>query len=126
MRDPFVENARLFIRGNPEDLIISDFASAEFVSVVGVRMRARELSKAEAVVAFHNFDRWTKQNTVAADMRTEDIEAAVGNLRSLTLALRLPDAIHLAIARRLNATIVTFDKQMVAAARRHRIPVVTL
>jgi predicted nucleic acid-binding protein len=38
-------------------------------------------------------------------------------LRRLDLALRTPDAINIAMAQRLGATLVTFDKKMAAAAR---------
>jgi predicted nucleic acid-binding protein len=35
----------------------------------------------------------------------------------LDLTLRTPDAIHIAIARRLDATLVTFDQRMATNAR---------
>jgi predicted nucleic acid-binding protein len=38
-------------------------------------------------------------------------------LRRLDLPLKTPDAIHIAIAQRVDATLVTFDWQMAAAAR---------
>jgi uncharacterized protein len=38
-------------------------------------------------------------------------------LRRLDVNLRTPDALHIAIAQRLEATLVTFDWGMAAAAR---------
>ena len=35
----------------------------------------------------------------------------------LPLALRAPDALHLAIARRLDVALVTLDRRMAAAAK---------
>jgi len=46
-----------------------------------------------------------------------DIARAATFLRRLDLILRTPDAIHIAIAERIGATLVTFDRQMAAAAR---------
>ena len=37
-------------------------------------------------------------------------------VRRFDLALRAPDALHLAIARRLDATLVTLDRRLAAAA----------
>jgi predicted nucleic acid-binding protein len=41
-----------------------------------------------------------------------DIQAAAAIIRRLDLNIRAPDAIHLAIARRIGASIVTFDHRM--------------
>jgi hypothetical protein len=46
-----------------------------------------------------------------------DIAAATTYLRRLDLPLRTPDAIHIAIALRIGATLVTFDRQMAVSAR---------
>jgi predicted nucleic acid-binding protein len=48
---------------------------------------------------------------------TADIDAANRILRRLDVNLRTPDAIHIVIARRLQATLVTFDRIMAASAR---------
>jgi predicted nucleic acid-binding protein len=117
IRDLFVDDARSFIRDNPEDLIVSDLASVEFASVVGIRVRTRDLTHAEARAAFANFDQWTRQKAIVANVEGGDFETAVGYLRSLAVTLRAPDALHLSIARRLGAGIATFDKPLGKAAR---------
>ena len=48
---------------------------------------------------------------------TSDIAAADRILRRLDVNLRTPDALHIAIAERIGATLVTFDRQMEAGAR---------
>ncbi|MGD9616467.1 MAG: PIN domain-containing protein [Alphaproteobacteria bacterium] len=45
-----------------------------------------------------------------------DVAAATIFLRRLDLTLRTPDAFHLAIAQRLGATLVTFDRRMAGSA----------
>ena len=42
--------------------------------------------------------------------------ASIWYVRRFDLALRAPDALHLAIARRLDATLVTLDRRLAAAA----------
>jgi uncharacterized protein len=53
------------------------------------------------------------------------IAVATTFLRRLDLPLKTPDAIHIAIAQRLGATLVTFDRQMAASARALGTPVET-
>jgi predicted nucleic acid-binding protein len=45
-----------------------------------------------------------------------DVALATAYTRRLDLPLLAPDALHISIARRLEATLVTFDRGMAAAA----------
>ena len=45
------------------------------------------------------------------------LRAAEGFLRRLDLTLRTPDAVHVALARRIGASLASFDKKMAASAR---------
>ncbi len=46
-----------------------------------------------------------------------DIQAATATIRRLDLNIRAPDAINLAIAHRIGASIATFDRRMMENAR---------
>lgn len=48
---------------------------------------------------------------------SSDIDAARDLVRHIELKLRAPDAIHLATAQRLGATLATFDVTLASAAR---------
>jgi predicted nucleic acid-binding protein len=117
VNDPFAGQTEDFFAAHRDTLIVSDFASAEFASAVGIRIRTGSVSVTEAQEAFSNFDRWAAQHAIAAEIHPADIAMAQTMLRQLELKLRAPDAIHLAAARRLNAGIATFDKPMAKAAR---------
>lgn len=52
----------------------------------------------------------------AVPVTSADIERATATVARFELALRLPDAIHIAIAERLGATLVTSDRQQHRAA----------
>ena len=46
-----------------------------------------------------------------------DVASATAFLRRLDLTLRTSDALHIAIAQRIGATLVTFDRQMADSTR---------
>ena len=97
--------------------IVSDFAGIELTSAVSRRVRTRDLSVDDARHAFDAFDGWVNRGVQREELRREDVALADGYLRRLDLALRAPDAIHIAIAQRLDASLLSFDEKMLAAAR---------
>ena len=102
---------------HPEIVVVSDFGVAEFSSAVGRRVRTRELTRKDGQLAFSNLDTWVARSAYREEVTTADIDEATRILRRLDVNLRTPDAIHTAIARRLEATLVTFDRSMAAGAR---------
>jgi hypothetical protein len=50
-------------------------------------------------------------------MHAADARLAYAYVRRFELRLRAPDALHLAIARHLDVSLVTLDRRMAAAAR---------
>ena len=61
--------------------------------------------------------RWMTRAGGRREITTADIEAADRIFAASRSNLRTPDALHVAIARRLDATLVTLDRGMAAAAR---------
>ena len=115
--DALSQRADAILRANQSTLIVSDFAAAEFASAIARRMRTRFLTIAEARIAFANFDTWIAREAERAQTTAADVSSATNVIRRLDLTLRTADAIHIAIAQRLDADILTFDRQMAAAAR---------
>jgi predicted nucleic acid-binding protein len=115
--DLLTARADTFLRTKPSVLIVSDFAAAEFSSVIARHVRTNDITKNDARIVFSNFDTWTASTTQRALINGADIIGAEVLLRRLDLALRTPDALNIAIAQRMAATLVTFDKKMAAAAR---------
>lgn len=124
--DPFVTRARAFFATGPVDLAVSDLVSAEFASVMGIKVRTGELTVADAQSAFASFDDWTSRRTLGTQTQTTDIRVAETSLRRLNLNLRALDAIHIAVARRLAADLATFDSRMAASARALGMPVLDI
>jgi predicted nucleic acid-binding protein len=116
-KDVFTSRAESYIRANAPIWVVSDFAAAEFASVVARRLRVREITEPIARVVFAEFDAWVIRSTEPADTTTADVIAAAGALRRLDLPLRTADAVNIAIARRMGATLMTFDEKMAASAK---------
>jgi len=115
--DEFNARAEAFLLAGPTGLVISDFVRAEFASVVGIRARTKEMSVTAARAALSNLDLWEGRKTARAETNAADIRAAEEMLRRLNMTLRAPDAINLAIARRLGAELATFDERMANCAK---------
>ncbi len=99
------------------DIVVSDFAVAEFASAMSQAVRKRDFAIMAAQNTLANLDQWVANRAMRALTRTEDIQAAENFLRRLDLPLRAPDAIHIAIAMRLGAALATFDERMATSAR---------
>lgn len=123
----------LFIRkrspSEPSDIrdrfVVSDFAAAEFASALARRVRTSELLTERAPFA-SAFDGWTLRATQRVELRAADIRAAETFIRGLDLPLRTPDALHIAVAQRLGATLATFDEPMKKSATALGVPVAAL
>ena len=123
--DPSSARAEAFLSAHLEICVVSDFGSAEFSSAVARRIRTRDLTRDDGQLAFSNFDSWVARSAHRQEITTADIGAANRILRRLDVNLRTPDAIHIAIVQRLEATLVTFDRIMAASARALRVAVAT-
>jgi uncharacterized protein len=115
--DPSSARAEAFLSAHPEIVVVRDFGVAEFSSAVGRRVRTRDLTPEDGQFAFFNLDTWVVRSAYREETTTADIDAVNRILRRLDINLRTPDAIHIAIARRLEATLVTFDRSIAAGAR---------
>ena len=115
--DPLNPRAEAFLETDPGDVIVSDFAAAEFSSAIARRVRTGEITREAGQADLADFDLWTMRLAQRVELAPGDVAAAQAYLRRLDLTLLTPDALHIAIAGRIGATLVTFDRQMAASAR---------
>ena len=115
--EPASAAVRRFLRTHRENRLISDFAAAEVVSAISRLLRMRLLTEEEGSARLADFDAWRAAASSAADMHAADARLAYAYVRRFDLRLRAPDALHLAIARRLDAALVTLDRRIAAAAK---------
>ena len=115
--EPFSARSDAFARAHATELVISDFAAAEFASSIARRVRVGQTPRHEGQLILLAFDRWMLTSASIVEVASIDIALASTFLRRLDLTLRTPDAIHIALAQRLGATLATFDQHMAASAR---------
>ena len=99
------------------ELLVSDFAAAEVASALSRLVRIGLLAPSDAMLRLADFDVWRAAMSSTVDLHAADARLANAYVRRFDLMLRAPDAIHLAIARRLDVTLVTLDRRLGAAAR---------
>jgi predicted nucleic acid-binding protein len=117
VQDPLTNRARAILREHPQAIVVSDLAAAEFASAIARLVRIGDATADGARATFATFDAWTSRASGRAETTSSDIGSAAAFIRRLDLTLRAPDAIHIAIAQRIGADLLTFDRQMAAGAR---------
>ncbi|MCF3945705.1 type II toxin-antitoxin system VapC family toxin [Acidiphilium sp. AL] len=116
VQDDLNERAIQFLNGADAELLVSDFAKLEFGSAVAQRCRMKLLEPDAAQAALAAFDSWTVRIATRIETAPADLIAAAAAIRRLDTPLRTGDALHIAIADRIGATIATFDRKMTEAA----------
>jgi uncharacterized protein len=114
LEDAFSERADTLIAFQT-GLVVSDWCAVEVSSVLMRQTRIRAISLQTANTILANFDTW-RANLEDVATAAIDMAAAALFVRHPDLALRGPDALHIAIASRLGAKLLTFDAKMAAAA----------
>jgi uncharacterized protein len=114
--DALSSRARALISSWTRQVVVSDLTVAEFSSVIARRFRTLELTKAEAAKCISNGDVWVSLYANSVEITGHDLKQAIAWIQRLELPLRTPDALHLAIAMRLGARLITFDRQMAQSA----------
>lgn len=109
-----VEQA-LATAGQP--LIVSEYAAAEAASGVSRLVRMSQLAPDVAAEALADLDTWRIGSAISIDIESADIRLAHLFVRRFETKLRVGDAVHLAACHRLDATLVTLDRGLVAAAQ---------
>ena len=84
-----------------------------------------EFTLHQAQITLSRFDTWLARTADRIEISPADVAVATAFLRRLDPTLRAPDAIHIAIAQRVDATLVTFDRRMADSARHLGRAVVT-
>ncbi len=115
--EPATEAVYDCLGAGDRELLISDFSAAEVASALSRLVRMASLTKADASARLADFDVWRAAMSLPVDLGAPDARLAYIYVRHFDLGLRAPDALHLAIARRLDATLVTLDRRLARAAR---------
>ncbi|MBV9508980.1 MAG: type II toxin-antitoxin system VapC family toxin [Caulobacteraceae bacterium] len=113
-----------FMAEAAEPLLVSEFAAAETASALSRLIRIGHLNGDDAKERLLDFDAWRATETSLVDVESADVRSAAVIVRRFELRLRAPDALHLAISRRLDAVLVTLDIRLAQAAHAIDLPVI--
>jgi hypothetical protein len=98
------------------ELLVGDFAAVEVASALSRLVRMTMLAEADASARLADFEAWRGAMTLPVEIGASDARLAYVYIRRFDLRLRASDALHLAVARRLDATLLTLDRRLSAAA----------
>src|SRR4051794_22657122 len=104
-----------YLKSRP-DRLISDFTAAEVASGFSRLVRTRLLTAVEVGARLADFDAWRAATSSPVEVHPADVRLAYAYVRRFELMLRAPDALHLAIARRIDVTLATLDRRLARAA----------
>ncbi|MGH6992609.1 MAG: type II toxin-antitoxin system VapC family toxin [Caulobacteraceae bacterium] len=107
--------AAAFVRRPPADLVVSEFACAEVASALSRLVRMGALTWDDVEERLAAFDAW-RAALAPCPIESADHAAAYGLVRRFDLALRAPDALHLALCRRRDHELATLDRRLARAA----------
>jgi len=122
--DPHSDAIFEFVAAFGSTIHISAFGVAEVSSAMSRMVRSGHIEATEADARLAYFDRWRAENTNLVEILETDFAECTAFVRRYDLALRAPDALHLAVARRNRLRLVTFDDRLARAAIRAGIAAV--
>jgi len=117
VREPISESVGKWIASRRQPLAFSDWGLTECASALGIRQRRGELDADTAARAFRAMTTFANESCELIACAGHHQQEAQKLLTRFNLPLRSGDALHLAISQRVQATLVSCDKQLVAAAK---------
>ena len=106
-----------YLEAARQERLISDFAAAEVASGLSRLVRMGLIDTGDASVRLADFEIWRAATSSSVDVHAADVRLAYTYVRRFDLMLRAPDALHLAVVRRIDATLVTLDQRLARAAQ---------
>jgi len=106
-------------------LMISAWTLTEMASIGGIKQRIGAIDAAARQQALANFQRFASTQLGMTEIEPTDFRTAAVLIESPT-ALRAGDALHLAVARRLNARVASLDRRLCSATKALGLPLFDL
>ena len=118
IREPGTRPVQTYLSSVREQTwLISPWTIAEFSSALALKERVGTISHQERLAALSEFRRFCRFRLGVVAAEGADFEAAACLCDGSRAPLRAGDALHLAICRRSQGTLVTMDTTLAAAAQ---------
>ena len=105
--------------------VISAWTLTEMASVGAIKVRTGVASEDERADALSTFQRFASAKFKTVEVEPSDFRSAA-ILIDQASALRGGDALHLAISKRIGATMVTLDRRLESCAKSHGVKVLSI
>lgn len=117
VREPLSESVGSWLASRRQPLAFSDWGLTECAAALGIRIRRGELDADSAARAYRAITTFANESCELIACAGHHQTEAQKLLARFDLPLRSGDALHLAVSQHAQATLVTFDKQLIAAAK---------
>lgn len=104
------------------ELAVSQWTITEFHSAIAKKLRSGHLQVEQQAIVLARFRQLVETEFSCWPLQNRDFGEAALMVDQWRLNLRAGDALHLAIAKRQGAVLVSLDKVLLEAARHFRIP----
>ena len=115
-RDDLHERAAAAIARMDDVPVLSSWLVAEFTTAVTILFRRSAIDEAGAEGVYRHF-RALSATAIMAEVLNDDVLVAAQIVKQMIGGMWAPDALHLAICKRLDAPLLTFDQRMAGGAR---------
>lgn len=99
-----------------QNMAISHWTQTEFASAISFKVRGRQMDAPTALGIIHAFQKLAEASFILLPPAQNDFARSQEYLTRFDTGLRAGDALHLAIARNHQATLVTLDRLLLSAA----------
>jgi predicted nucleic acid-binding protein len=127
VREPSTHRAQAWLAAqDPNALFISEWVVTEISSALSIKLRTGQIDLNERAAALAQFQQLSAQSLTTVAVAAYHFRTAARFADRHEFGLRAGDALHLALAADLGASICTLDTRMAAAAPQLGTPVVSI
>lgn len=124
LTEPSSPKAKSWLSDVEDELVTSIWARVEVASALSIKQRTGTLAEGGRAIAERALGRLLDEEIEVVPVQRADFEAAERMAARPVPPLRAADALHIAVAARVGATVHTLDQAQAVASRAHGVDAV--